>query len=341
MLSLNALYFVLITGIMKIKVPDVRKPGQNTNPPKSLKGKFLNKREIEIVNGNFLLSHALYYASQGFPVFPAHCAIGRKGYMRCSCREGADCSFPAKHPRTHFGLNEATTNKRIIRDWWGTYPNANIGLATGRKHGFFVFDIDIKNGGEESFEILQDDYRELLGKDYEPIPPTLIAHTGSGGRHLFFNYPEDVRIIGSESIIAPGIDIRSDGNYVIAPPSNHKSGGCYSWFYFETEIENAPDWLIVQIITAKADESENKRVLGPASTLTGEIMEEGDRNSFLFRHGCGLVNSFPSETVAKRLHELNQALCSPPLSDREVERTLAGIDRNYRGKKSGNIGIKE
>jgi hypothetical protein len=73
------------------------------------------------------------------------------------------------------------------------------------------------------------------------------ARSGGGGRHYFFRYPE-CGIKNSESKIAPGIDTRGMGGYVLLPPSNHKSGGVYTWMEGrepgQIELAQCPEWII-------------------------------------------------------------------------------------------------
>src|SRR5262245_52926628 len=83
----------------------------------------------------------------------------------------------------------------------------------------------------------------LLGK----LPPTVTVETGGGGRHLYFQYPHG-RLITGRSAWRPGIDIKSNGGYVIAPPSRHKSGGSYRFAEGlapgQIELAKLPDaWL--------------------------------------------------------------------------------------------------
>ena len=52
--------------------------------------------------------------------------------------------------------------------------------------------------------------------------------TGSGGAHYYLGHPCDRRIANRVNLYS-GVDVRGDGGYVVAPPSNHRSGGRYSW----------------------------------------------------------------------------------------------------------------
>ena len=78
------------------------------------------------------------------------------------------------------------------------------------------------------------------------LPPTVEAVTARG-RHLFFKWPQrDVR--KSASKVAPGIDVRGTGGYIVAPPSLHPSGKRYCWSVDSANtIATAPEWLLDKI----------------------------------------------------------------------------------------------
>jgi hypothetical protein len=69
---------------------------------------------------------------------------------------------------------------------------------------------------------------QSLEADNGPLPRSLTVLTGSGGLHIYLASP-DVKIRSSTSILAPHIDIRGEGGYVVAPPSRHISGNRYTW----------------------------------------------------------------------------------------------------------------
>ncbi|MGC2764722.1 MAG: bifunctional DNA primase/polymerase, partial [Candidatus Acidiferrum sp.] len=103
---------------------------------------------------------------------------------KCSCPKGDACERAGKHPITQHGVNDATTNRKQIKRWWTANPNANIGIATGSKSGIIVLDIDPRNRGVKSLKRRK--------KELGPLPDTVIALTGGGGRHLVFKYPSFV-----------------------------------------------------------------------------------------------------------------------------------------------------
>jgi putative DNA primase/helicase len=177
---------------------------------------------------------ALEYAAAGLQVFPLN--FMRDG--KCSC--GTDCGKNAgKHPigwLVPHGLKNATTDETTIRSWWARFPDAGVGLVTGSTAGFIVLDIDPRHGGQDSLNGLL--------TDHGPLPPGPKSKTGGGGAHLFFAHPGGT--VGNATGILPGIDLRADGGYIVAPPSGHPSGGTYEWIVplNSVPLPPPPDWLL-------------------------------------------------------------------------------------------------
>jgi putative DNA primase/helicase len=93
--------------------------------------------------GETNLEAAITYAQRsGWRVFPIHWPVDGT----CSCKN-PDCQSPAKHPLTPNGFKDATTNPKIISEWWTKWPSANIGIATGAVSGIVVVDIDNRGEG--------------------------------------------------------------------------------------------------------------------------------------------------------------------------------------------------
>lgn len=154
---------------------------------------------------------ALGFVERGWRIVP--CAgVRRDG--RCTCRR-ASCSRPGKHPVSTGWQAAATTDPGVIRQM--TAKPGNIGIATGVQSGIVVIDVDGADGLRTLADLLQ---------DHPDIDQTYTVETGSGGRHLYFRHPG--RMIANDVRILPGIDIRGDGGLVIAPPSQHTSGGQYA-----------------------------------------------------------------------------------------------------------------
>lgn len=168
---------------------------------------------------NFRRAAALGYAADGWLVVPLHWPrIGVKG-TSCSCGK-ADCGSVGKHPLTASGLKDASADPVIVSGWWDQWPSANVGIVTGAGSGVVVLDIDPRDGGNETLAELGDEHGQL--------PETVEANTGGGGMHLFFAHPGGI-VRNSAGKVGPGIDVRGDGGYVVAPPSLHASGKRYAW----------------------------------------------------------------------------------------------------------------
>ncbi len=173
---------------------------------------------------------ALSYAARGWAVLPVHTPLAQG----CSCEQ--DCGSSAgKHPRTRHGLKEASRNPDRIWRWWRRWPDANVGIRTGRESGLVVLDVDVRHDGEASLETLE--------ATYDRLPQTLTAHSGGGGRHLYFQHPGGYIPNSAQLGGLSGLDVRADGGYIVAPPSLHQSGQHYHWEEPIHPLAALPGWL--------------------------------------------------------------------------------------------------
>ncbi|HEY2510581.1 MAG TPA: VapE domain-containing protein [Polyangiaceae bacterium] len=157
-------------------------------------------------------------------IFPLHPIVDG----RCGCSK-SNCEDAGKHPLLSGWRSLGPGEK------WGIPPSHGAGIATGLPSGVFVVDLDRKNGIDGVAALAS------LG----PVPDTFTVQTGSGGFHLYFQLPDFPvkNSQGSKGGLAPGIDIRGDGGYVVAPGSPHKSGGTYEVFA-DLPVAVAPQWLL-------------------------------------------------------------------------------------------------
>src|SRR5258708_30654878 len=132
-----------------------------------------------------MLAWALRYGLLGWPVFPL--AVRSKLPLIPESQGGHGC-------------RDATLNETQIREWWKRSPNSNIGIATG--HRFFVLDVDLAKGGEDTWDML----RLQHGRP----PKTIEQITGTGGKHLLYLMPE-FQVKNSQSKIGSGLDILGVG----------------------------------------------------------------------------------------------------------------------------------
>lgn len=161
---------------------------------------------------------ARYYAGLGWHVFPL--VAGTKS--------------PFKGSK---GSSEATTDLAQIDAWWTANPDANIGTRPSAG-GLYVFDVDPRNGGAESFAAL----REQHGI----FDSLLRVDSPGGGFHYYYSAPQREDATYS-SQPAPGIDGKYNG-YAVLPPSRHPNGGLYTWFDGDAPggipKTAIPDWLV-------------------------------------------------------------------------------------------------
>ena len=156
------------------------------------------------------LDAALWYARGGVEVFP----VGRDSKkpllsMKQSLDRGGNGQRWQK-----------TTDEDRLRRYWAEHPDANIGIATGPTSGFWVVDLDVKHDGINNWLALVGD---------KPMPETVTVQTPSGGLHYWFRWPEGVDVRNSNSSLGEGIDVRGEGGYVGAPPSERPGKGCYAF----------------------------------------------------------------------------------------------------------------
>lgn len=164
-----------------------------------------------------LAASALFYAQRiGWPVFPV---VAR-----------------GKRPLTRHGFKDATVDEDVIRDWWATWPDANIGTPTGMDGcGFDVIDVDGRTGLASLAELKHascpaDCSAQTFCDATGDLPPVraraFTPGTDDGpGWHLYV----DPTGYGNASGYEPGMDYRGAGGYVVVPPSMGLNGKRYTW----------------------------------------------------------------------------------------------------------------
>jgi len=105
--------------------------------------------------------------------------------------------------------NAASTDIAQVNQWAKTFPDCNWLCAPARS-GHVVFDVDRKNGKDGLAEL-----ERLAAAHGFEIPDTLIVATPNGGFHLYFKGTAQ----SSAGRIAPGVDVRGRGGYVLVPGS--------------------------------------------------------------------------------------------------------------------------
>lgn len=226
----------------------------------------------------------------------------------------------SKEPATAHGFKDATKDCAKAAAWWGDGTALGVAVATGQASGVAVVDIDPRNGGNE-------------WTPPEPLPPTWECLTGGGGRHLYY------RITGGlkSRKLAPGVDLKADGGYVVAPPSIHPSGKAYCWELsgepVDTARADAPAWLVVSIDPVSActglSEPDSSRLSRATLQFLQFGAQDGERNNRLFAAACDMAGC--GFGLADAETRLLAAAGAAGLEEREARRTVGSAYSAPRG----------
>lgn len=252
---------------------------------------------------------SLFYATElKWPIFPVY-TINDMDY--CTCGMGKSCEHPGKHPITKQGFKEAITDIRLIEEWWPEWSTcqSNIAMATGGEVGVVVIDVD----GIEGFEALTPEQLESLQDE-----KVVRAKTGRGYHYYFYCKTK----INCKVGFVNKVDIKSDGGYIILPPSRHISGKCYEWLRPPLlGLTEVPDWVL------NSEQKESSKRIFVASE---HIIQEGQRNDKFFRLACSFrAKGISYEATHKALEVENQQRCNPPLDEREISSIINSVYKRY------------
>ena len=259
---------------------------------------------------------AVWYCEHGFAIIP----LGTNGESR-------------KHPISKHGLNDWFDNPEDARKLWSQRPNLNIGIVCGTpSHGLVVIDVDVDEEKDK------DGYATLSAweRTYGDLPETSIAITGSGGMHYL--YRTDRTMIRPSVNDDLGIDIRSDGSYIVAPPSIHPNGSRYEW---QDHPEDVPiltathlvyDFIdYVQRNGGKTDESKKDN----GKFQLPDKIGKGNRDNIMFKYASHLRAIGRSDTeILNSVMGANFMRCNPPLDSKDIQRIVRSACKYERGETS-------
>jgi hypothetical protein len=243
------------------------------------------------------------YAEHGWPVFP--------------------CIPGEKEPATVHGFQDASTSHGQIEKWWSRNPERNVAIATGSP-GPDVLDID-RHGDKSGFPALRQ-----LKEAGQVGEPQAMVRTPSGGAHLYFRGTEHQR---NGHIDARHVDFRSNGGYVVAPPSqvngrpyevvsHQASAATFDWGKAKELLEPQRERREWQ---PRADAGQ--RDLSHLARLVAD-KAEGGRNEALFWSACRAAEAGRTDVFP----DLASAAASAGLPQREIDRTLASAERTAGGR---------
>jgi hypothetical protein len=195
----------------------------------------------------------------------------------------------------------ASDDVAVVARVFDKFPDARIGVATGES-GLVVIDVDPRHGGGAWYDA-QRAQGDALGSPYE-------IDTPSGGKHLYYRAPKadgkSRPIANSASMIAPGVDVRGEGGYVV--------------FYGDTPALG-PYGPVPRALRAA---SEKRRV-----RFDEAHPEEGERSDRLIRMGGAWVSQHWSWKKIEKKLRYEGDRCRPPFDEEELEKTVLKSVRKY------------
>ncbi len=243
------------------------------------------------------------YARVGWPVFP--------------CREGS------KEPATRNGFLDASIDERQIHDWWKREPGRNVAIATG-KPGPDVVDVDVHKEGT-GYPAFNKAKQAGLVDGYNAV-----VRTPSGGMHLFYEGTEQ----RSGRLPEQHLDFRSQGGYIVAPPSrtpqgsyevvkhSPATGATVSWDAITKHLNPEAERVHQPVRQAEGDTSLDRLVVWVAAR------QEGDRNFPLFfaAKQAHLAGQLDHEGIERLVDASLQSGLRG--GEREARRTIASAQRS-------------
>lgn len=251
---------------------------------------------------------AAEYAAAGLAVFP--CAPG------------------AKRPLTRHGFTEASSDPERVAGWWRRWPDANVGLPTGRPGGFDVLDIDVHPAGS-GFAALRRARQAGLVDGW-----AVLVRSPSGGVHLYFPVdPEHAQ--RSWALPRAHVDLRGLGGYVIAPPSQVVTDEGARRGYRMIAAGDSRRPIEAHELRRLLDPPRSRPPARPGVAWCGRSGErlgawlagqqEGNRNRALFWAACRQAEAGVPEDEARDV--LGSAAARTGLGEREIDTTLASAYR--------------
>jgi hypothetical protein len=255
------------------------------------KGLRRNMRQVSDKDPSTVLDYARSYLSKGFSVIPV-----KRGTKR-----------PALASWKEFQERYATDEE--LTSWFGNGSHNSIGIVTGVISGIAVVDFD-------SAEAIE------FAKSHN-FPPTPLVRTAKG-YHAYYRHSPGVRNFQKRDDL-PGVDMRGDGGFVVAPPSIHASGHLYHWVEGKG-IDDLPLAKLPSIILAKRPEDK------ASLRSLYEGTEKGSRNDSLTRLAGSWVSDGLSFAECLEMANAWNSKNNPPLPGKEIERTVKSIFERHHSK---------
>ncbi|MEU6481454.1 bifunctional DNA primase/polymerase [Streptomyces sp. NPDC047017] len=263
-----------------------------------------------------LLFAALDAAERGWHIFPL-----RPGTKRPALHGAAACPYTGPCEHGHMKWEQrATIDPGRIRAAWSRAP-FNVGIATGPSR-LLVVDLDVpKDKGSSDAPCGAATFGALCERAGHAVPDTYRTRTASGGTHLYFTTPDEVRLTNTAGTVGELVDTRAWGGYVVAAGSV-TSAGPYEALCGAESVP-LPGWLLSVLRPAsKPSGAPSVAVAGQSrsyayTALANEARNVatagvGGRESALFRAARALGRfvawgDLPRAVVEQALQEAGEA----------------------------------
>ncbi|GGL99046.1 DNA primase [Streptomyces fumigatiscleroticus] len=271
------------------------------------------------------LAHALSAAERGLAVIPL--SRTKLPALRSPHRDDpgpAPCH--GECGRFGHGVHDASTDPARIRALFAAAPWATgYGIACGLPpHHLIGIDLDTKSGTDSSAAL-----RELARRHLFTIPATVVVRTPSGGRHLWLSGPPDVVVPNSAGRLAPGIDVRGAGGYLVGPGSRTEHG-VYTTAPGTAHLPPAPCPPALLRLLLPPPRTDRPAPPSPAGGHGRGLVQfvlaahEGQRNTRLFWAACRAYEAGLGPALVEPLVE---AARDTGLTEREARATIASAAR--------------
>ncbi|MEV6834397.1 bifunctional DNA primase/polymerase [Streptomyces sp. NPDC051133] len=272
------------------------------------------------------LAHALSAAERGLAVIPL--SRTKLPALRSPHHDDPEPAGPRCHGacgRLGHGVYDASADPVRIRELFAAAPWATgYGIACGLPPYHLIgVDLDTKTGTDSSAAL-----RELALRHLFTIPETVVVLTPSGGRHLWLTGPPDTVVPNSAGRLAPGIDIRGAGGYLVGPGSR-TDHGVYTAAPGTAHLPPAPCPSSLLRLLLPPPRTPHPTPPTPGDHGRGLVQfvlsaHEGQRNTRLFWAACRAYENGIGPTLATPLTE---AALHTGLSEQEARATIASAAR--------------
>jgi hypothetical protein len=209
----------------------------------------------------------------------------------------------------------------LVREWFTKFKNPNIAIITGEQSNLMVVDTDTPEAMQEVQNYLPDTI----------ITP--IQTTPHGGKHFFFQYIDGFT---NRARVAPGIDIRTQGGYIVVDPSVNGNGKHWQWLeglsLHDITPAPMPSALLMYIkefafgFYKGVTKSKNESL---------QFLTFGSRDDDLFHTANCLSKGSMEEYKIRKVIEILALNCDPPFSLKEAnEKVESAIKRAERKERN-------